>query len=350
MPKDNPKRIAAVLLLILVLTSAYVYSQRVFFPDPRLESLIREAAGRETGQMYTWQLSTIEVLDATGQDIADLRGIGHLKNLRSLNLEDNRIDDVAPLANLHQLQYLSLRNNGITCLDAIHFAELADLPLEGLSLRHNVIRHGDGSQTRLRDISHLSGFLQLNFLELRDNHIVDASPLAMLTDLVVLDISQNPLSDSHGAFLKNLKCLEELNLRETGLASLDFLEGMRNLRYLNIHSNPEIKNIAPLENVSKLEVLIMANIPVGDDLGALNHLQRMHRLNIRNCKIQDLTVLGHLMEAGALQDRPEYGILAAVDIRDNPIPHIADAGMDGYAPVRIYWDNIHEANPKILPR
>ncbi len=346
----NGAALRYILVVVLIIATAVgVFSLQVTFTDPSLEAVIRVASGRQTGRLFTWHLSGITRLDASGRNISDLHGIGRLKNLRWLNLEDNHVKDVKPLAALRRLEHLSLRNNGIICLDDIDFIALIDLPLSSLSLRHNVVRYTDGSQRRLEDITVLAHFKNLESLELRDNHITDASPLSRLANLQNLDISQNPLIDKQGNFLLGLVVLEELNLRECGMESLDFLAETENLRYLNIHSNSAISSFHPLANLKQLETLIMANIHLGDHVGILANFPHLIRLNIRNTGVEDLTVLGKLMAAGALQDRPGEGIMAAVDIEGNPIPHYADTKSDGYESIRKFWQNIHTRNPKELP-
>jgi Leucine-rich repeat (LRR) protein len=350
MLKSFPMKIFLTLCVLAIATIIYVNTQKVDFPDPRLEGLIREVSGKESGQIYIWHVSQIQILDAQNRGITDLRGLGRLRNLRRLNLEDNRIGDVSPLAALSKLEYLSLRNNGITSLEDIQFSSLKAIPLDGLSLRHNVVRYPDGSQNRLSDISALSSFQSLKFLELRDNHIGDVQPLSSLTNLEVLDISQNPVQDTHGEYLVFLVQLQELNLRETGIKSLQFLNRLPNLRYLNLHSNAHIISIAPITELHALEELILANVPIGDELRVLSSLSNLHRLNIRNCSIQDLEPLGRMMSGGVLQDQPWNGITAAVDLRDNPIFETTESGLDGYAPIRPYWENISDRNPNTLPQ
>jgi internalin A len=343
------RKVLVMLLLMGWLIIGYVHTQQLHFVDAHLEELVREVSGRKTGRLFSWQMSEIEMLDAKGKSISDLDGIGRLKNLRWLSLEDNEINDVAPLAELSHLEYLSLRNNGITCLESIQLAALSHLPLTGLSLRHNVIRYPDGSQIRLQDISVLRKFHQLEYLELRDNQITDASPLAGLVNLRILDISQNPLSDPHCEFLTDLVLLEELNLRECGVETLEFLSCMINLKYLNVHSNSGIRTFVPMLNLYHLETLLMANTHLGDDVWVLKNMHDLTRLNIRNCDVEDLTVLAQLMASGSLQNRLADGILAEVDIEDNPVPRFSETGIDGYRPIRIYWHNIHLRNPNALP-
>ena len=342
---------AAALFLGLAAAAVFFFVEtRIDFADTGLEAAVREALGEPQGPLRSSQVKKIRVLEAGGRDIRSLEGIENLANLKVLDLVDNRVECVRPLRHLTKLEELSLRNNGITDLAPLGFDALAELPrLKHLSLRHNVVRFDDAPQVRLSDISLLGEFTGLASLELRDNHIEDIQPLASLVHLETLDISQNPLQGGDLSPLKGLTRLRFLNLRETGARDLAPLETLRELRYLNLHSNENIQSIKPLENLTGLEALILRNVPVGGEMEALAGLVNLRRLNLRNCSLTDVTVLGDLMAAGALQDRREMGIEAQVDLRENPIPRADRDGMDGYEPVRPYWENIARREPLELP-
>ncbi len=339
-----------VLLLLLLLGFNYYLSRQIAsFADPNLEELIRDKLNRPEGKIFSFHLRPIKELDATGKDIERLEGIEYLSGLTRLNLEDNHIKDISPLKHLHGLEDLSLRNNYITDLADINFDSIKSLPLKRISLRHNVVRPPDDEQVRLSDINVLKHFTELEELELRDNHIEDITPLAELTELKVLDISQNPLKGGDISALKKLTGLTELNLRETNLKDIAPVSGLIDLVYLNIHSNPDLAAIAPVQNLIKLETLIMRNVPVGNEIKLIAPLKKLNRLNLRSCNVSDLSALGELMEKGALQDDPPRGMKADVDIRDNPVPTFENDGVDGYAPVRDYWQNISYRQPESLP-
>ncbi len=350
--RQNPRRILTLLVSLLVLLVAlntYVNLQRVSFIDRALEEAVREKLKRSTGTLYRHHVQSIEELDATGRGIERLEGIESLKNLKRLQLEDNQVADVTPLEQLCGLTSLSLRNNGITALETIHFEALHSLPLERLSLRHNVMRRADGQELRLADIGLLRQFSGLKELELRDNHIEDISPLGGLTTLVELDVSQNPIQKGNIASLKNLTNLQVLNLRETGLTDISALSRLTNLTYLNLHSNPDIDTIAPVQQLTQLETLILRHVPLAEQVEYLTSLTRLKRLNLRDCQVTELSALGELMAQGALQDHPPSGTIARVDLRDNPVPTQEDEGVDGYGPIRPYWPHITGRHPTSLP-
>lgn len=311
--------------------------------DGFADRALAEAISAELQQPLTEDnLLKITKLDASGRGIVSLRGIEKLRNLESLNLQDNFIKDLAPLAELKKLTELNLRNNEITDLEAVNFSAIIHLPLRKLGLRHNVYRFPQGGQVRLSDISLLQYLTELEELELRDNHIADIAPLGFLRKLRVLDLRENRITEISP--LGNLAALEELNLRDNYISDITALEDCQNLVYLNLHSNYNIKSIEPIAKLTNLQVLILRNVPVGDQISVLRNLKNLYRLNLRNCNITDLEVLGELMSMGALQDDPDSGIEAEVDIRDNNL----HADPDYYEPVRKWWGNITHRFPHEL--
>lgn len=354
------KRIAVIFtgLLIFSIAFAMVYSysyqmsQTVPFEDESLEAVIRDTLDLSDEDITIGRLREITELNAKGKDITSLRGIEYVSDLEVLNLEDNFIKDVRPLQHLENLEVLNLRNNEITSLQDIHFYSLTGLEnLKELSLRHNVKRpdFDDGSyQYRIEDITILSEFTTLEKLNLRDNHIQDATPLESMSELRELDLSQNPIKNGELGFIKNFVHLTELNLRETSARNIHFLNELQDLTYLNLHSNADIHDFSPIRDLVGLETLIIPNVKIGEEIDVIKNLTALTRLNVRNTGIEDVTMIGQLMEGGALQDQPGLGIEANVDVSENPISVEKQGRANGYGPIRDYWNNISVREPEDL--
>ncbi len=339
--------------LVTVYAMMHNRHDTIEFEDAALEKVIRDVIDYPEGPITRQQLESISVLDIPNAGIETLTGIEGLTSLRILNLESNAIQDVSPLANLRHLEVLNLRNNAITDLEAIQLSALANLgALRELNLRHNVYRPDpDDShyQYRITDVSVLAEFTQLERLILRDNDIEDVTPLAGLTNLFYLDLSENPLTDHTLSSLSGLFRLEHVNLRETNITDIAVLASFPSLKYVNLHSNIDVHSLAPIAGLTNLQTLILRNVPVGEDITYLANLTNLRRLNLRNTGIDDLAVLASLMEAGALQDRPAFGEYADVDIRDNPIPIVAGDTEGGYNPLRDFWHHVTYRHPYLLP-
>ena len=75
-------------------------------------------------------------IDLANNDIQELKPLAGLKNVQTLDLSANKISDVAPLAGLEKLQYLQLDKNQIEKLDS-----LKDLKkLSSLYLSNNKVK------------------------------------------------------------------------------------------------------------------------------------------------------------------------------------------------------------------
>ena len=93
-----------------------------------------------------------------GRGIADLGGIEQLTRLEALDLSHNEITDISPLAGPPRLRFLDLESN------------------------------------RIEDVSPLSSLKRLQVLLLADNAVEDVSALAGLDSLQSLGLTGNPLS------------------------------------------------------------------------------------------------------------------------------------------------------------
>lgn len=332
------------LINLIILTIACGFENpEVIFTDINLEMAVREVIAKEEGTIYASSVRRVESLELFGRGIESLEGLEHFSGLKKIDLEDNFVKDVSPLAGLTKLEWLSLRNNEITNLSNIKFETLKDLPLTYLSLRHNVVRDSEENQTRISDISLLSNFTDLETLDLRDNQIADISPIKDLTKLTYLDISQNPLSDTELSDLIALVDLTYLNLRQTDATNLEVLRNLTKLTYLNIHSNTNLVSLDFLEDLTNLEELVLQNVFVGDNIDVLASLTKLSRINLQNTGITDLSVIAALMADGALQDKPLLGIEADVNISSNPLE------IEDYQMLAEYWPNIKVRMPMILP-
>ena len=375
----NPRLLGLMLLGVLLLQAgAAAINRPVVFNNDPLEAAVRDALNRPKGVITSRHLQTMAALDASNRGISRLEGIEWMPNLRELDLRGNHVSDIAVLSGLTRLEKLNLRGNAVrdleplARLDALEYLNLyankaiADLrPLNGLtSLRTLIV----ASVPLGEQVSGLSGLTELKKLNLRNTGITTIEPIAQLRGLEYLNLSENPgirslepishldrmetlilagvPAGERLGFLGGLTRLRYLNLRECGATDLAGLAGLYNLEYLNLHSNSGIRSILPLAGLKRLETLILANVPAGNETEVLENFSRLKVLNLRNTGLTDLSRIGTLMARGALRDDPKRNVLAALDIRQNPI---APTGGDDYAAVRPYWNEISGRRPVMLP-
>ncbi len=286
--------------------------------------------------------------------LTDISILGSFPLLEELTLIENRITDISPLSTLANLRLLDLSTNAITDITPLRHTPA----LKTLSLANNDVG----------DIAPLAGLHQLTSLNLLANeNLVTVSPLTNLTNLETLILDNVPVGDEITVLankyelrelsmanaglttiapLRGLTLLTRLNLRGNDIVDLTPLSSLARLKTLNLQANLHIASIQPLTGLIQLQKLDIQDVPVGEQIYALANLQKLQFLDVRNCGITDTSVLGTLMQHGALQDGKKGSKKAFIDLRDNPLT--VDES-DDYLPIRPYWENIDQRTPFVLP-
>lgn len=89
-------------------------SEIVKFPDPALDIAIRQAIGKNTGEITRFDLIELVNLNAPSLNIENISGLEKCLALRWLNLSSNQIEDISPLSELPNLHHIELKNNKIS--------------------------------------------------------------------------------------------------------------------------------------------------------------------------------------------------------------------------------------------
>jgi len=198
----------------------------VHIPDSNFEKVIRDSIKKYSGDLFSSDLKSINVLDARELGISNIEGIQYMKNIKFLYLEKNNISDISLLSSLKGLEFISLSENRITDLSPLstltnlkiiymHTNLLRDLtPLSSLTNLEELYVGGN----RIKDIEPLSNLKNLKVLFLGDNQIIDLYPLKELINVTSLDIYANSILDITP--LKSLNKLEELYINHYGEKTL----------------------------------------------------------------------------------------------------------------------------------
>jgi hypothetical protein len=101
------------------ITANFGEEEGVTFPDPNLESAVREAIGTPTGTIYPSDLYWMISLDASQRNITDLTGLECATGLAWLDLGSNQINDISVLVNLTSLTTLTLEDNQISDIEPL---------------------------------------------------------------------------------------------------------------------------------------------------------------------------------------------------------------------------------------
>ena len=89
-------------------------SETVNFPDPALDSAIRQEIGKNTGEITRFDLVGLINLNAPSLKISSISGLEKCFALRWLSLYGNQIEDISPLSELPNLHFLNLKYNQIS--------------------------------------------------------------------------------------------------------------------------------------------------------------------------------------------------------------------------------------------
>ena len=112
------KRMTMVLIIplatIFILGACARPAESVTFTDTKLEAAIREAINKPEGPIQRSDLESLTTLIAELKRIQNLAGLEYCVYLRELNLCDNQISDISPLASLPRLHKLTISNNPLS--------------------------------------------------------------------------------------------------------------------------------------------------------------------------------------------------------------------------------------------
>ena len=202
------------------------------FPDPSLEAAIRAEVfeKRYNDEPITAEdVRNISRVVGIGKDIKSLEGLQHCKALMLIDLADNKISDLKPVADLKRLQSVTLANNQIKDLK----------PLEGLTAMQLL----DLSGNQVDDLAALKKMSNLRSLYVANNKLTSIEPIAGLSKIWSLDVSGNQLTDLSP--VSKLGWLTTLNVAGNQIESLEPLKSLSELDMLLISGN-KITDLAPL--------------------------------------------------------------------------------------------------------
>ena len=150
----------------LVLLTTGAQAQEVEFPDPDLRAGILAALEKAPEEAIRQsELATLTHLALESVQIADLRGLEFATRLVSLRLAGNALQSLQPLSSLPALTRLDVRDNQLTDL-----SPLAGLGLERLDIGGN----------RITDLGPLAALPALREVHLGGNPVRDFAPLVPL--------------------------------------------------------------------------------------------------------------------------------------------------------------------------
>ena len=207
------------------------------FSDKALEAAVRKEvyAKRNNDEPITKSdVANISRVIGVGKGIKNLDGLQHCTAIMQIDLGENEIVDLKPLAGLKRVQYLALGKNKIVDLS----------PLKDLKAMQLL----DLSGNSITDIAALKQMDNLRTLYLAQNQLKNIGPVAELTKIWSLDASGNQLTDAGP--VGKLRWLTTLDLTGNQLSSLAPLGTLPELDMLLVSGN-KIADLGPLVEMCK---------------------------------------------------------------------------------------------------
>ncbi|MBR4879535.1 MAG: TIR domain-containing protein [Clostridia bacterium] len=240
--------------------------------------------------MCTFAMNKMNTLTIAGEDVKkdetslyvykkelngdDINAIAQMNDLRVLSFEECTINanDLGGIVkeSLHNISFenCNLTKDQLASLD-LSKCKLGSLELTGCDLDSLDIIAGQEenlttlriSDTKVNDLSILSGFTNLNELEANNCNISDLSPLANCTEISVLKLNGNEIASLKP--LENLTGLTKLRVANNKLTSLEGIEKAIELSEIEADGN-EIESLDGLANTTLLRVVSLNNNKISD--------------------------------------------------------------------------------------
>ncbi|MBP8305439.1 MAG: leucine-rich repeat domain-containing protein, partial [Phycisphaerae bacterium] len=131
----------------------------------------------------------------------------------------------------------------------------------------------------IEDLTGLEYARDMEVLNLDHNQIKDLTPLAGVTGLRVLILSDNNGIEDLGPLSGLGPQLFHVNLHRSGIQDVGPLSGLTGLRWLSLRVN-SIEDVGPLGGLSGLESLILRENQI-EDVGPLSGLTGLEELDLR---------------------------------------------------------------------
>ncbi|SMF62217.1 leucine-rich repeat domain-containing protein [Pseudobacteriovorax antillogorgiicola] len=195
-------------------------------PDPGIQATV-EALRAITNEtlcgIVAGKASRMDPLDLSGRGLTDLRPLRGIGDLRNIDLSGNLISDISVLASFTNLTSLDISGNPVTSVEV-----LKD------SVRLQVLDIGGTDIEVLTSVASLTNLTELDASQLFK--VTDASPLAALTKLKILNLSNTEVANLNG--LSTLTVLQELNASGSLLADVSGVAGITSLTTFTAMATP----------------------------------------------------------------------------------------------------------------
>ena len=310
-----------------------------------------------TGLEY---FTTLETLNLSENEISNLDPLSNLLLLRALNLSQNSgLQDLAPLANLTNLEYLDLPQTAVTDLSPLEDLSnlialdlsLLDTPpgtnlptwaqtLSALTALRTLQLNSD--QISNGDIGTIATLNQLADLQLANNDFDSIADLSTMTHLQNLNIAGNSLASlaATATVLAALPDLRGVDLGATGWQDLSLLDPLVQAQTSEHHLESLAVNSNGISDISAVaDFQFLANFFAADNqisnVDALEDLDSLRVVDLRHNPLADLE--GLVMNAGFTTLGSEHHLYLTASTTINP-DNLQVVALRDIALVNIHWD------------
>lgn len=317
---------AAACLAVLALILCWPRNNTVEFDSALLEQAVRYELDKPKGPITPEDLERVERLAVVGQnllgeeqdygytlfgyvddvpqrdtphgDISDLSLLAQMPNLKTLYLCQQQIEDVTPLTGL-PLEELYLADNLIADLSPLETLSELQVLFLGNNPARDLSPLAPLSHLRELNLDSLNGdvdsFAPLTRLHLWDLHLCnqrpadgDWSPLGALDEVADLWLWHPPAEALEA--LSDMRSLQTLNIGDLDGENLSLLRAVRLDSLALFNGIPSLEGLEQMENLYYLNLEGMEGVSL-EPVAALSNL---HFLSLNNCREMDYSPLLHI--------------------------------------------------------
>lgn len=176
---------------------------------------------------------------------------------------------------------------------------------------------GDDLTGELSEISDLTGLEyaeNLTYLHIGDTDVTDLSPIS------------------------DLEKIEYLRFNDTDITDITPISDYTSLIYFNANTVTGLVDISPIAGNTGLQTAILREVPFGNEgMDTIRQLTSLHRINMRESGVTDISVLGELMEQGALLDSTP----GAIEENGGADLDLRGLDIEDWSPIEPYLDQIN---------
>jgi Leucine-rich repeat (LRR) protein/protocatechuate 3,4-dioxygenase beta subunit len=224
----------------------------VEFADSKLESLLSYGQPKPVTK---GDLSKIDYLHLHSENLSNLKGLEHAKNLYSLSISRNNLTSISEIKNLDQLQYVDLTGNPVDTSQGSEASVIInELENKGAMVLYDV--NVDPTPVDFADPIFESNLVE----QLRIPSPITKGELTQIESL---------------PFNK-----QQLNIPSRSIIRLDGIEHIPNLKSLFLNDN-QISDLTPLASTNQLSEIHLRNNDI-TDIAPLLELTNLRYLDVRN--------------------------------------------------------------------